>query len=166
VGIDGKGGPLSNRPPAVRVARTTIALVFVAVFVTVFVTAGCTQPTPTSPPTDTSLSIALPTEASHSAVTPLPDTSSRSSSPSAAAKQWTMPNMIGNNLQQAQDQMQKLTGDPVFVTLSHDATGQKRNQLVDRNWKVCSQNVPPGQPLTLDSKIDFGAVKVAEPCPS
>ncbi|MEV4317122.1 PASTA domain-containing protein [Actinocrispum sp. NPDC049592] len=81
------------------------------------------------------------------------------------AKQWAMPNLVGSNLQQAQDQMQKLTGDPVFLTTSHDATGQKRHQVLDKNWKVCSQSVAPGTQITLDSPIDFGAVKNEESCP-
>ncbi len=81
------------------------------------------------------------------------------------AKQWAMPNLVGSNLQQAQDQMQKLTGDPVFLTTSHDATGQKRQQVLDKNWKVCSQSVAPGTQITLDSPIDFGAVKNEESCP-
>jgi hypothetical protein len=83
----------------------------------------------------------------------------------AAAKQWVMPNLVGSNLQQAQDQMQKLTGDPVFLTRSHDATGKSRHQVLDSNWKVCSQNVAAGAQITRDSAIDFGAVKNEESCP-
>jgi hypothetical protein len=83
----------------------------------------------------------------------------------APPQQWVMPNLVGSNLQKAQDQMQKLTGDPVFITKSHDATGKKRNQVVDSNWKVCSQNITAGSQISVRSTIDFGAVKIEETCP-
>ena len=76
-----------------------------------------------------------------------------------------MPNLVGSKLQQAQDAIQKLTGNPAFITLSHDATGQSRNQVIDNNWKVCSQNVAAGATFDKNVKIDFGAVKVSEQCP-
>lgn len=85
--------------------------------------------------------------------------------PVAAPSQWVMPNLVGSNLQAAQDQIQAVTGNPIFITLSHDATGRGRNQVLDSNWKVCSQNVAPGAPFTEGTKIDFGAVKLAEKCP-
>jgi hypothetical protein len=83
----------------------------------------------------------------------------------ASPQQWVMPNLVGSNLQAAQDQIQKVTGNPLFITLSHDATGQGRHQVLDSNWKICAQNVAPGAPFTADTKIDFGAVKLAEKCP-
>lgn len=76
-----------------------------------------------------------------------------------------MPDLVGRSLQQAQDDMQKLTGNPVFITRSHDATGKKRNQVVDSNWQVCSQNIAPGGQVTGQSTVDFGAVKLDESCP-
>jgi hypothetical protein len=83
----------------------------------------------------------------------------------AAPDHWTMPNLVGAGLQQAQDRIQALTGDAVFFTSSHDATGQNRHQVVDSNWKVCSQNIAPGTQITAGDKIDFGAVKLSESCP-
>jgi hypothetical protein len=82
----------------------------------------------------------------------------------AATKQWVMPNLVGGNLQQAQDQIQKVTGNPVFLTTSHDLTGKKRNQVVDSHWKVCTQNVAAGGQFTDKSVIDFGTVKLEESC--
>jgi hypothetical protein len=35
--------------------------------------------------------------------------------------------------------------------------------VLDRNWTVCSQNVPVG--ATINTSIDFGAVKLDERCP-
>jgi hypothetical protein len=85
--------------------------------------------------------------------------------PSLATKQWRMPDMVGTGLQRAQDAMQKLTGDPIFVTSSHDVTGRGRHQIIDSDWRVCSQNVRAGATFTLTSKIDFGVVKLSETCP-
>jgi len=76
-----------------------------------------------------------------------------------------MPDLVGSNLQDAQDAVQKLTGYAIAVTRSHDATGADRLQLVDRNWKVCSQNVPAGHTIGAGTQIDFGAVKIEESCP-
>jgi hypothetical protein len=96
-----------------------------------------------------------------------PDTSGDATTTSAtrAPSHWTMPNLVGTNLQAAQDAIQKLTGDPVFLTASHDATGQRRHQILDTNWRVCSQNVAPGSTFTAKTRIDFGTVKAAEACP-
>lgn len=80
------------------------------------------------------------------------------------AKSAEMPDLVGAGLQEAQNRMQELFGNPLFVTVSHDASGAGRQQLLDRNWKVCDQNVAPGTRITEDSRIDFGAVKVEERC--
>ena len=84
---------------------------------------------------------------------------------SAPPDHWTMPNLVGTNLQKAQNAIQKLTGDPVFITGSHDATPRGRHQLLDNDWQVCTQNVKAGTTFTAKTKIDFGAVKVTESCP-
>lgn len=51
-----------------------------------------------------------------------------------------------------------------FAAFSHDPSGAGREQTIDRNWKVCDQNVPAGAQITPDTAIDFGAVKLAEDC--
>lgn len=84
---------------------------------------------------------------------------------SAAPREWTMPNLVGGNLQDAQNRIQALTGDPLFLTSSHDATGRQRFQIRDRDWRVCTQNVAPGARFAMSAKIDFGAVKLTERCP-
>jgi beta-lactam-binding protein with PASTA domain len=75
-----------------------------------------------------------------------------------------MPNLVGSNLQEAQDTIQRLTSFGIAVTTSHDATGAARQQVSDRNWKVCSQSVAPGETITTSTTIDFGAVKLEEAC--
>ncbi len=80
-------------------------------------------------------------------------------------RHWTMPDEVGANLQDAQNRIQAVTGDPLFLTSSHDATGRQRMQVRDRDWKVCTQNVAPGATFAMNAKIDFGAVKLTENCP-
>lgn len=78
---------------------------------------------------------------------------------------WAMPDLVGSNLQSAQNQIQSLTDFAIAVTTSHDATGADRQQVLDENWKVCSQNIPPDRTIGSGSRIDFGAVKLEERCP-
>lgn len=74
----------------------------------------------------------------------------------------TLPDMAGKGLQSAQDEAQAAG---FYHLTSHDALGRGRNQILDRNWKVCSQVPAPGTHAT-DAKVDFGAVKLEESCPA
>ncbi|WP_354643901.1 PASTA domain-containing protein [Kitasatospora camelliae] len=81
---------------------------------------------------------------------------------STATKTGTLPNLVGMGLQSAQDTAQAAG----FYNLhSHDALGRSRNQIDDRNWKVCNQTPAPGQQPSNIS-IDFGTVKLDEQCPA
>jgi hypothetical protein len=73
-----------------------------------------------------------------------------------------LPDAVGMDLQAAQDTMQAAG---FYYLTSHDATGQGRNQVLDRNWTVCDQTPSAGSPTAPDATIDFGAVKDDEPCP-
>ncbi len=53
-----------------------------------------------------------------------------------AAKTWVMPNLVGANLREAQNRIQTLASYGIAVSLSHDATGKGRQQLVDNNWSA------------------------------
>ncbi len=75
-----------------------------------------------------------------------------------------MPDLVGANLQDAQNAIQRLTDFGIALTTSHDATGANREQLVDQNWKVCSQNIPPGTTINASAMIDFRTVKIDESC--
>ncbi len=89
-----------------------------------------------------------------------------SASASAAAPSWTMPDLIGGNLQDAQNAIQSLTGYRKFYSGSTDLTGQDRRQILDRNWQVCTSTPPPGETFTEDTAIDFGVVRIdGESCP-
>ncbi len=79
-----------------------------------------------------------------------------------SARAAALPNFVGMGLQSAQDAAQSAG---FFVLTSHDALGRDRSQISDRNWKVCTQNPPPGDHPTT-TKIDMGAVKLDESCPA
>jgi hypothetical protein len=76
---------------------------------------------------------------------------------------FVMPDFIGLDLQTAQNLVQT---NGVFLSVSHDLLGS-RNQVVDSNWMVCTQNIPTGQQVTgdVEGSIDFGVVKREERCP-
>jgi beta-lactam-binding protein with PASTA domain len=77
-----------------------------------------------------------------------------------------MPNLVGRNLQDAQDAIQALTDDDVFFSGSTDLTGKGRAQVMDRNWQVCTSTPPPGSSIAAGSQIDFGVVRIdSESCP-
>ncbi|MGQ4517186.1 hypothetical protein [Streptomyces sp. DW26H14] len=65
-------------------------------------------------------------------------------------------------LQDAQDKAQ---ADGFYLLKSHDSTGADRFQILDRDWKVCSQNYKAGKKIPTDTVLDFGAVKLSENCP-
>lgn len=112
-----------------------------------------TAPSKTTAPSDTS--------ASSETTAPPAKTSSGDSGAT-----FTMPNEVGKVLQTAQDDLQRVTHDPVFYTGSKDATGRGRHQILDRDWKVCSQNVPAGRRVERRTVIiTFSVVKLTETCP-
>jgi hypothetical protein len=84
-------------------------------------------------------------------------------SPAAVVVDFAMPDMVGTNLQVAQNTMQE---NGVFWSVSHDLLGI-RKQVMDGNWQVCDQNVPAGGRVTgqVEGAIDFGVVKLEESCP-
>lgn len=77
-----------------------------------------------------------------------------------------MPDLVGKDLQGAQDAIQSLTNDQAWYTGSTDLTGKGRNQILDRNWLVCSSTPPAGSMITPSAKITFGVVRIdTESCP-
>ncbi|MGW5249777.1 hypothetical protein ACWEQN_39550 [Streptomyces sp. NPDC004129] len=89
--------------------------------------------------------------------------SNASSGDSKSPTKKTVPNFVGMGLQSAQDTAQAAG----FYSLkSHDSAGRARHQILDRDWKVCFQNVKAGTVTSTDSELDFGAVKLTETCPA
>lgn len=82
--------------------------------------------------------------------------------PTTAAPGALMPDVVCMNLQDAQDLIQSETG--VFLSLSEDATGQGRNQVIDSNWVVVDQRPAVGTPIGEGDAV-LSAVKLDEPNP-
>ncbi|MFI2632611.1 PASTA domain-containing protein [Streptomyces collinus] len=77
-----------------------------------------------------------------------------------AAESAELPNVVGQDLQAAQDAAQAAG---FYVLNDQDASGQKRLQVFDRNWTVCSQEPEAGTHPT-DTKVTLFAVKDGESC--
>ncbi|WP_159062039.1 hypothetical protein [Streptomyces sp. WM6368] len=82
--------------------------------------------------------------------------------PKAGRTTAAVPDFVGQVLQDAQDGAQAAG---FYLLSSHDALGKNRNQVLDRNWKVCTQTPRGGTATGTDTKIDFGTVKNEETCP-
>lgn len=76
-----------------------------------------------------------------------------------------MPSETGKDLQAAQDDIQAVTGNPLFFSSSTDALGTDRMQVFDRNWQVCDQTPKAGAPFNDDTSVNFSVVKLDERCP-
>ncbi|MFD7886459.1 hypothetical protein ACFV3N_28935 [Streptomyces bauhiniae] len=79
------------------------------------------------------------------------------------AETKTVPQFVGMGLQSAQDTAQAAG---FYGLKSHDSLGRARHQILDRDWKVCSQNVRANSRASTDKVLDFGAVKLEETCPA
>ena len=73
-----------------------------------------------------------------------------------------MPNAVGENLQLAQDKLQALGS---FLMDQQDAAGLNRIQVVDSNWKVCTQKPAAGAKVPVETMVVLAAVKLSEQCP-
>ena len=76
-----------------------------------------------------------------------------------AAAKITVPNVVGKDLQLAQDTMQAAG---LYKLSSHDSTGQARLQVLDRNWLVTDQAPAAGSRVAEDHLIDLGARKFTD----
>lgn len=79
-----------------------------------------------------------------------------------AADTFTMPSLVGQVLQDAQDRLQSLGS---YNLRQDDATGMERFQVLDSNWKVCGQRPAAGKKLAADDLVVLTAVKLSESCP-
>jgi hypothetical protein len=128
--------------------------------------ASCSSSSRPSSVTATSIPTTAATTSTAQTTSAAPPASPTTTShPTDGGSTFTMPNVVGKVLQDAQDEIQRVSGNPFFITSSTDATGQSRHQVLDRNWKVCSQNVPAGQLAGATTHITFSVVKLDESCP-
>ena len=105
--------------------------------------------------TTTSSTATTTTTASTTTTTAPPVTSATT----AAAAKITVPNVVGKDLQLAQDTMQAAG---LYNLTSHDSTGQARLQVLDRNWVVTDQTPAAGSSVAADQLIDLGARKFTD----
>ncbi|MDT7847632.1 PASTA domain-containing protein [Streptomyces justiciae] len=78
----------------------------------------------------------------------------------ADAETATLPDLVGQDLQAAQDEAQ---ASGFYVLDDQDAGGQGRLQIYDRNWTVCSQE-PQAGTYPTDTPVTLYAVKDDESC--
>jgi len=121
------------------------------------------QPTTPAPAATHALAKPKPTRAAKPKATKVAHAAPASRA--AALTTWAMPQLVGKDLQTAQDAIQALTTDAVWFTDSHDVSGQDRGQWLDSDWQVCTQNIRPGARFGRGANIDFGVVKAWEQCP-
>lgn len=104
-----------------------------------------------------------PDDTNSSGTTPAASSAKTAGSNDDKAETKAVPSFIGMGLQSAQDSAQSAG---FYSLASHDSLGRDRMQAFDRNWKVCTQNVAAGKTVPVDTKLDFGAVKLDETCPA
>ena len=75
---------------------------------------------------------------------------------------FTMPRLKGRTLQDAQDLLQSRGS---YLLDQVDATDQERFQLLDANWKVCSQSPAAGTRPLKTKLVRLEAVQLDERCP-
>jgi hypothetical protein len=120
----------------------TISTLVTAALASVIAVAGCSSAHPAAPA----------------------NTAPANTAPAQPSASFTMPNEVGHGLQDAQDDLQRVSGNPVYYSKSHDLIGS-RHQILDRDWQVCSQNVAAGASVSGSVTVDFGVVKLSENCP-
>lgn len=81
--------------------------------------------------------------------------------PDAPSDSFVMPSVVGMVLQDAQDLLQS---NGSYLMDQVDATGLGRIQVLDSNWKVCSQSPAAGASVTADQMVTLSAVKLDESC--
>ncbi|CAJ1584396.1 hypothetical protein [[Mycobacterium] wendilense] len=89
--------------------------------------------------------------------------------PAAAAddttETWSMPDVTGKTLAQAEAAVAALSDDVRFRMVSTDMTGYARQQLSAPNWTVCATAPRPGGTVTAKTTVIFGVVRLhSESC--
>ncbi len=121
-----------------------------------------TSPAPAAPPSAASASApdTLPTAMTAAARAEEPAASPATTQ--AAEPTFTMPALVGMNLQLAQDTLQALGS---YLMDQQDASGLGRVQVVDSNWQVFTQDPAPDALVPESTLVTLGAVKLDETCP-
>ncbi|MBV9594403.1 MAG: hypothetical protein JO147_11500 [Actinobacteria bacterium] len=79
---------------------------------------------------------------------------------------FTMPDEVGQTLQQADVAVRRLAGDPGYTPTTYDLTGKSRTTLPVADWRVCAQSIPAGTTVQVVTVVRFDVVQRGETCPS
>lgn len=139
-----KGGDNQPQSAAALVPQITATATATA---TVIVASPASAPTESAEPTETPSQET--TESDETDDSPMPET-------------FKMPKLVGKNLQWAQDKLQSLGS---WIMDQEDASGLDRFQMLDSNWKVCSQKPKAGKVIPVDTEVVLKSVKLDERCP-
>ena len=80
---------------------------------------------------------------------------------STAEATFVMPKVVGMNLQLAQDLLQSKGS---YLMDQQDFKKLGRFQIIDSNWKVCSQSPAAGKKLPISTIVTLASVKLSESC--
>ena len=149
-------------------SRRGIAIAFSSCGVAVAL-AGCGSSQAATPSTVTqtvireTVTVAPPAPETSTAAEPAaePTAADVETSTPAQPETFTMPRLVGKNLQLAQDTLQNLGS---FVMDQQDASGLGRLQVNDSNWKVCSQQPKAGAKVPVETIVVLASVKLDETC--
>jgi hypothetical protein len=72
-----------------------------------------------------------------------------------------MPKVVGLNLQLAQDLLQSKGS---YLIDQVDFKGLNRLQVLDSNWKVCTQSPSAGKKIPISTVVALASVKLTERC--
>lgn len=87
------------------------------------------------------------------------ETDAPATAPEPTAKQVTVPDVVGENHQDAQDKMQSLG---LYNLREKDATGLDRLLIVDSNWQVVSQKPAAGKRVGENTVVTLSSKKIGE----
>ena len=118
--------------------------------------------TPSPPPSSALPTPAAPNPTSGPALQTAKSNTTPAAPASVAPEVFVMPRFSGQNLQLAQDTLQSLGS---YLMDQQDAAGLGRLQVIDSNWKVCSQDPKAGEKVPVDTMVILRSVKLDEKCP-
>lgn len=93
--------------------------------------------------------------------TPVSPSSSTKQPTATAQETFIMPKVVGMNLQLAQDLLQSKGS---YVIDQVDFKGLNRFQVLDSNWKVCTQSPSAGKKIPISTVVTLASVKLTERC--
>ncbi|GEK20375.1 hypothetical protein [Cellulomonas xylanilytica] len=134
---------------------TTLVLGLVALSL-----AACSAGSPASAPA-AAVTVGAPVEPSPSRTTAPVEPGEASATP-GSVETFTMPELVGVNLQRGQDILREAGASLLDHT---DASGLERDQVNDSNWRICTQDPAAGVLVPVETRVTLAAVKVEEICP-